>query len=353
MFLRNIYKQIANAPTWNSRIHLDLAAIAELTWWRDSLTHWNGRTVINKPPEVVLETDASATGWGAVCQQKTASGEWDLEMSAKPSNTRELMAVLLAILTFKQELANKTVLLRSDNITTVACINKLMGVSQDLHMITQAIFNLLQQHQITLTAKYLPGVQNTLADQQSRIVDPFDWELSQVAFQVLDTAWGPHTIDRMASWKNRKTQRYNSRSRDPEAEAVDCFTQTWTLENNFINPPFRLLPQIIQQLRRDKATATIIAPIWPAQPWYQQLTSMLLDKPMIIDLENSFLPGPSQKVEPLRNFKWQIAAFRVSGKLNFENGLKKSKKQSSMHSRKALKGVTMALPKDLPRFATV
>jgi hypothetical protein len=70
MFLRNVYKLIANAPTWNSRIYLNLAAVAELSWWRDSLTHWNGRTVINKPPEVVLETDASATGWEQFANRK-------------------------------------------------------------------------------------------------------------------------------------------------------------------------------------------------------------------------------------------------------------------------------------------
>ena len=76
--------------------------------------------------------------------------------------------------------------------------------------------------------------------------------------------------------------RYNSRVRDPEAKAIDAFSQVWTEENNYINPPFQLLPQIIQQLKRNKAIATIIAPIWPAQPWFQQLTEMMIDKPIEI-----------------------------------------------------------------------
>ena len=59
-------------------------------------------------------------------------------------------------------------------------------LTQDLHMITHAIFNLTQQHQITLIARHLSGTMNTLADFHSRIVDPYDWELSQTAFQALD-----------------------------------------------------------------------------------------------------------------------------------------------------------------------
>ena len=43
----------------------------ELHWWLAHLNAWNGRALLHPPPDIVIETDASRTGWGgggAVCQ---------------------------------------------------------------------------------------------------------------------------------------------------------------------------------------------------------------------------------------------------------------------------------------------
>ena len=62
----------------------------------------------------------------------------------------------------------------------------------------------------------------------------------------------------------------------------DKSNQNWTRENNFVNPPFRLIPQVIELLKQQKAVATLITPHWPGQFWFQCLVSMSIAKPIML-----------------------------------------------------------------------
>ena len=57
------------------------------------------------------------------------------------------------------------------------------------------------------------------ANRLSRASDPTDWTLADYAWRVLEVKYGPHTVDRMASLNNAKTERYNSRYPDPRRTA--------------------------------------------------------------------------------------------------------------------------------------
>ena len=46
---------------------LDCQALVELKWWRDHLSAWNRRAILQSPPPSTIETDASTMGWGACC----------------------------------------------------------------------------------------------------------------------------------------------------------------------------------------------------------------------------------------------------------------------------------------------
>ena len=47
---------------------LDRNAREELTWWQESLQSWNGKAVLEPNPDIVIETDVSQLGWGAVLE---------------------------------------------------------------------------------------------------------------------------------------------------------------------------------------------------------------------------------------------------------------------------------------------
>ena len=60
-----------------------------------------------------------------------------------------------------------------------------------------------------------------------------------------------------------------------ESEAALALSQRWEGENNFVFPPPSELPRIAQLLYEQPAvSATVVAPFWPAQAWFQQLTEL-------------------------------------------------------------------------------
>ena len=103
----------------------------------------------------------------------------------------------------------------------------------DLHAVTLKILALAVQYQIHLEPEWVPRELNGRADFLSRIIDYDDWFLNPPVYVDLDSAWGPHTVDRFADFHNRQTLRFNSKCWNPGSEAVDAFTVDWGQENNW------------------------------------------------------------------------------------------------------------------------
>ena len=120
LLLRNLYRLLHSKAHWEDMLTLDQATTNDLQWWVGSLTNWNGRQISTRPVDVQIETDASQTGWGAYMDGQAAAGFWDLRMSQKPSNYRELMAVMLALKSFTPSIRNKSVQILTNNIYTTA-----------------------------------------------------------------------------------------------------------------------------------------------------------------------------------------------------------------------------------------
>ena len=76
--------------------------------------------------------------------------------------------------------------------------------------------------------------------------------------------------------------RYKSYHWDPEGEAINTYTQIWTSDNNYVNPPFSQIEKVLMKIMEDKADCTLIAPIWPAQSWFNNLLQMCVDYPKMI-----------------------------------------------------------------------
>ena len=134
------------------------------------------------------------------------------------------------------------------------------------------------------------------------------------SFNYLDVLWGQHTIDRFATMATTKCYNFNSRFLDPEARGVDALLQTnWGLENNYVNPPVRLISIICQQ----QAVATVIAPAWKAQLFYQKLKKLSIVPPIKLPKMKFCIQMGIQTPEPLKNHKWTWYAWRICGKLNY------------------------------------
>ena len=315
LLLRNLYRTLSCRSSWDSILEIDQRCMSDLKWWLQSISSWNGNPLLPADkPVVQISTDASGTGWGGACGNIEASGTWSKDVSFRPSNYRELLAVYKTIISLREVLKGKTVQVMSDNITTVAYINKLGGTSSIMSDLMTTIFMAAHELKIDLTAKYLAGVQNTHADRLSRILTPYEWQLHPAVFRALNNMWGPHSIDRFASELTTQLPRYNSLFWDPHTEAVDAMSQPWQGENNYINPPFWMLGKIVKKLRRDGASATVIAPWWTAQPWFAELRSMQVHAPFLIKSSHRTMIRRSGLPEPLKNHRWKIYAWRLCGK---------------------------------------
>src|SRR4029434_1902600 len=83
---------------------------------------------------VVVTTDASTKGWGAVCEGRSVNGVWSVTEVASHINVLELRTVVLALQHFLPRLSGQHVLVRTDNPVALAYINRQGGVhSQSLH----------------------------------------------------------------------------------------------------------------------------------------------------------------------------------------------------------------------------
>ena len=73
-------------------MRLSKDAMEELVWWQHHLASWNGRTVIQRQSQMKIQSDASLTGWGAVCDGVSTGGSWSLQERTIHINCLELFA---------------------------------------------------------------------------------------------------------------------------------------------------------------------------------------------------------------------------------------------------------------------
>jgi hypothetical protein len=128
------------------------------------------------------------------------------------------------------------------------------------------------EHQIVLHINWVPMELNQQADDVSKLIDSSVWRLHPGMFEFLDDRRGPHSIDMFASSRNSHCVRFFSRFWCPGILGVDAFSHDWSLENNWINPPFSLIGRMWLRLQSSLASASMIVPFWPSAPWWNLVT---------------------------------------------------------------------------------
>lgn len=172
---------------------------------------------------------------------------WSESEKIKSSTWREIKAVELALSSFKHSLAGKCVKWFTDSQNCMRIIQA-GSMNFDLQKLAFSIFEICLKNNISLELDWIPREQNEKADFLSKLVDYDDWGISVEFFDFMNNLWGPHTIDRFASFYNCKLNRFNSKYWCPSAEAVDAFTQNWIGENNWLVPPVSLIIRTIKHV---------------------------------------------------------------------------------------------------------
>ena len=297
---------------FDSYMSLSQNAIEELQWWIASLpTAYN--EINHGTPDIVINTDASLTGWGGVLNERTCGGHWSLAEQTFHINYLELLAVLYVLQSFQASLVNKHVMALIDNTTAVSCITHMGTSHSDLcNSITKTIWEWCIANHIWLSAAHIPGIENTGADTESRkLRDETEWMLDSSVFNnVLKTLHLTPDVDLFASRLNHQVVKYISYQPDPQAIAVDAFLINWKDYDVFYAfPPFSLITQVLQKIQNQCATGLLIVPDWPTQTWYPKLMRMLVNYPVLIPPGEKLLhlPYKPTKVHPLHKTMWLLA----------------------------------------------
>jgi hypothetical protein len=278
-------------------ISLSQASKDELQWWLDNLKSWNGRSLLTEQAVHTLTTDASQAGWGAFTDSTCTNGAWTDQELNLSINARELLAVEYGLRSLLPQVHNQTVQVLSDNITTIAHINKMGGThSPPLLHITKRLWLFCLKKRIFLQASYIPGVSNQVADRLSRenTSDMNDWQLHPKVFRKLYQVMGPFTVDLFASRVTAQLPQFVSWKPDPYALATDAFSISWThqFNNGYANPPFCLIEQVLHKVIQDHSTIVLIAPLWPSRPYFPLLLNLICDSPRLLPPSLSLLRPP-------------------------------------------------------------
>ena len=285
----------------------------ELSWWVTHPTCWNGKSILRGNPDLIIETDASQTGWGARCGNLQTGGPWSPKEAAMHINCLELLAATLAIQTFAKRKENVLIHLKMDSTSALTYINKMGGtVSPDLNRLTKELWSWCLTKNVTLRASHLPGILNKRADEESRIMkDRSDWMLCPEIFRSIQAQLGPLEIDLFASRLTKQLPTYVSWRPDPEALETDAFSMNWNGLKAYANPPWNMISRVLGQVRQQEATIVLVAPVWKTQAWYSLLLTLLIQEPLLIPQTEGLI----QPTHPINcpSIQPQLAAWRISG----------------------------------------
>jgi len=317
-FLRSLHEAVAQGGPWSGYVRLCSAAKTDLAWFASLPARWNGRAIWRNPQTALLHCDASELAWGGVLNNSVpARGFWRAHQRREHITLLELRAVHYTVEAFVQRLAGRHVLLREDNQAVCAILTSWTTKSPEMMKELRRLWWLLDTHNITLLPRYIRSEANVWADRLSRAQDSGDWRLNPAEFRRLDRDWGPHTVDRFATANNAQLPRYNSAWADPRSEGLDAFAQTnWASEHNYCNPPWELLDRLAHLLQDTGAAATVIAPHWPAQMWYQQLQELASEVRLLQPRHDLLFPGRLGSFDAVGPSAWKLACFRVPARLS-------------------------------------
>ena len=116
----------------------------------------------------------------------STGGRWLPEETSYHISCQELLAGSLAIISFTKNKAKAQVPLLMKNISATTYINKMRGThSPMLSYLAKNLWDWCLTHNISVTARYIPGIQDVEVDRESRIfLDSSDWKLHPGGFQL-------------------------------------------------------------------------------------------------------------------------------------------------------------------------
>lgn len=298
---------------YEAKINLSNNISEDILWWKNIIISAYC-PMRNESHSLEIYTDASNSGWGAVCGTKKVHGLWKAAEKEYHINFLELLAIFLGLKSFACNLSNCGILLRVDNTTAISYINRMGGIQfPHLNNLARNIWQWCEIRNITLFASYVNTKEN-LADEGSRVTNPdIEWELCDNAFHSIVHEFGTPIVDLFASRTNAKCEYFVSWKQDPDAMTVDAFTINWKHSYFYAFPPFSLILKCLRKIIDDEATGILVFPYWPSQSWFPLLKDLLISDMIFFGPNKHLLKSHSREPHPL-HVSLTLAAAKLCGR---------------------------------------
>nr|XP_006116545.1 uncharacterized protein LOC102444972 [Pelodiscus sinensis] len=185
-----------------------------LRWWGNTGNILSGIPFRRPQLSVLITTDPSLIGWGAHMGNDRVQDKWSSIEKTYDINLLELRAISLACKHFLPCIRHTTVRIFTDNVAAMYYVNR-QGGARSCSLCAEAIrlWNWCIKNGVTITASYLPGISNVIADSLSRRF-PVDheWEMRCRISDLIFHRWHMPRVDLFATAQNAKCPQFCSRA---------------------------------------------------------------------------------------------------------------------------------------------
>ena len=173
IFLRRLIDLSKTVKLRHHHITFNKQARLDIEWWQSFLPDWCRRSILPevltvKSSDLTLFTDASDIGFGAIYGAAWIQGSWDKTRKEISIDYRELFAILAAVLTWGTSWAGKRILFVTDNKPITQVWAKGTSPSPELMSLVRPIFLNAAKNNFSVAFRFIPGVDNPIADALSR-----------------------------------------------------------------------------------------------------------------------------------------------------------------------------------------
>ena len=290
------------------RLRVDLQCVSALEPWKVTDWYQSGVCLGTTSSVKVVSTDASTSGWGALLEGRPLAGLWSEREKLLHINCLEMIAVDKALQRFCPQIRGHHVLVRSDNMSVVAYINRQGGVrSRNLYRLTERLLVWAQHNLLSLKAAHVPGHLNVGPDRLSRNNVPAgEWSLHPQTVQLLWETFGRAQVDLFASHENAHCPKFFSKSKD-------ALAHVWPRCPLYAFPPVSLLPQVLERIRENGCPVLLVAPLWTNQTWFPVLMQLTSAAPWPVPLRRDLLSQAEGSIWHPRPDLWSLHAWAING----------------------------------------